>query len=92
MTFTDALCTPTYSVSVPAGNLGRISMSKQEMVWLLHSEHSHTAGQEDAGASDTVLLMGRVTSVNSAHVITCILESILTLCLLLDVHSLHLSN
>lgn len=70
--FTDALWTPTYSVSVLAGNLGRISMSKQEIVWVLHSVHSQTAGQESA--SDTALI-GRLTSVNSAHVTTCMLSS-----------------
>lgn len=70
--FTDALWTPTYSVSVLAGNLGRISMSKQEIVWVLHSVHSQTTGQESA--SDTALI-GRLTSVNNAHVITCMLGS-----------------
>lgn len=62
---------PTYSVSVLAGNLGRISISKQEMVRLLHSVHLHTAGQEST-VSDAPALARRLTSVNSAHVITCI--------------------
>ena len=70
-TFTDAICTPTYSVSVLAGNLGRLSMSKQEMVCVLHSEHSHTSGQESASDAE---LTGRLTSASSAHVTTCMLE------------------
>lgn len=54
-----------------AGNLGRISMSIQEMVRLFHSPHSHTAGQEST-AFDARALARRLKSVNSAHVITCI--------------------
>lgn len=60
--------TPTYSVSVLAGNLGRVSMSTQEMVRVLHSEHSHSAGQE---STCEPALTRRMTSVNSARVITC---------------------
>lgn len=65
------ICSPTYNISVLAGNLGRISMSKQEMVRDLHSEHSQTAGQESAASEEP--LTGRMTSVNSAHVIICML-------------------
>ena len=43
------------------------------VLWVFHSEHSQTAGQESA-ASDAELLVGRLTSVNSAHVITCMLD------------------
>lgn len=55
-----------------AGNLGRISMSKQEMVRDPHSEHSQTAGQEAAASEEP--LAGRRMSVNSAHVISCMLD------------------
>lgn len=70
--FTDAFCSPTYNISVLAGNLGRISMSKQEMVWDLQSEHSQTAGQESAASEEP--LTGRMMSVNSALVIICMLD------------------
>lgn len=70
--FTDAFCSSTYSISVLAGNLGRISMSKQEMVWDLHSEHSQTAGQESAASLEP--LTGRMMSVNSAYIIICMLD------------------
>lgn len=65
--FGRSLFTHTYSVSVLAGNLGRASMSKQEMVRLLHSEHSQTAGQ--ASAPEAALQAGSVRSASSA--ITC---------------------
>lgn len=70
--FTDSFCSLTYNISVLAGNLGRISMAKQEMVCDLHSEHSQTAGQESAASEEP--LTGRMRSVNSAHVITCMLD------------------
>lgn len=63
--------TPTYSVSVLAGNLGRVSMSTQEMVRVLHSEHSHSAGQE---STCEPALIRRMTSVNRTRVITCMPE------------------
>lgn len=58
----------THSASVLAGNLGRVSMSKQEMVRSPHSEHSHTAGQESA--SEPGLLMERAAS-SREHVTAC---------------------
>lgn len=47
-------------------------MSKQEIVCVLHSEHSQTAGQESSASDPAVT--GRLTSVNNAHVITCMLD------------------
>lgn len=61
---------PTYNISVLAGNLGRISMSKQEMVRDLHSEHSQTAGQESAACEEP--LAGRMRSASRA--IFCMLD------------------
>lgn len=66
------ILTPTYSVSVLAGSLGRMSMSMHEMVRLLHSVHLHTAGHGSTVSDAPPALARRLRSVHSAHAITCI--------------------
>ena len=60
----------TYNVSVLAGNLGKLSMSKQEMVKNFHSEHSHTEGHVSGSAEEPG---SNVTKLISTPVITFML-------------------
>ena len=53
-----------------SGNLGKVSMSKQEMVKNFHSEHSHTEGHGSGSAEEPG---SNVTKLISTPVITFML-------------------